>query len=306
MSASAQADYPARPIRFIVPQSAGGLNDTLARLIAKGLSEAVSQSVIVDNRGGAGGGIGSLLAANSPADGYTISMGSFATLILIPALRSDAGYKPFDSLVPITLVVTSPYVLTVNPSSGFDSFNDLLQWAKNHPGKLTYGSSGPGTGTQLVFELLKSTTGINAIHVPYKGGAPAMVALLGREVMSMFDNLPAAIPQIKSGKLRALSVTSSTRTELLPDVPTMIELGYPNMEASSFQGVVAPKGVSQTIIERLSREIVRTLARPEVKSAMGNVGNKVVARGPAEFGAFIKLEQIKWTKVIKDAGVKID
>ena len=302
--AAAAPDYPTKPIRFIVAQPPGGQNDLQARAITQKLSERWGQQVVIDNRGGAGGMIGFEIAARAAPDGYTLAMGSISTLAVIPNLNPKLAYQPLKDFAPVTLVSTSPYMVVVPPSLPVKSIKELVALAKAQPTKLSYASSGNATGIQLATELFKSMAGISMTHVPYKGGAPATTALIGGEVQVMFNNAITSVPHIKSGRLRALAVTGAKRSAILPDLPTIAELGYPGYEADSWQGVVTIAGTPRAIVSKLHRELVDIIRLPDISEFLTSQGNEIAASTPEQFSAYISTELAKWSKVIKEAGLR--
>ena len=302
--AAAAPDYPTKPIRFIVAQPPGGQNDLQARAITQKLSERWGQQVVIDNRGGAGGMIGFEIAARAAPDGYTLAMGSISTLAVIPNLNPKLSYQPLRDFAPITLVSTSPYMVVVPPSLPVKSIKELVAFAKAQPTKLSYASSGNATGIQLATELFKSMAGISMTHVPYKGGAPATTALIGGEVQVMFNNAITSVPHIKTGRLRALAVTGAKRSAILPELPTIAELGYPGYEADSWQGIVTIAGTPKGIVNKLHRELVEIIRLPDVSEFLTSQGNEIAASTPEQFSAYISTELAKWSKVIKDAGLR--
>ena len=304
-TASAQA-YPTKPIRLVVPFPPGGATDILARDVAQKLTEAWGQQVIVDNRPGAGGNIGSELVAKSAPDGYTLEMGTVGTHAINASLYAKMPYDHVKDFVPVILVAGVPNVLVVNPAVPANSVAELIAYAKANPGKLNFASSGNGTSIHLSGELFKFMAGVQMTHVPYKGSAPALQDLIGGQVQLMFDNLPPSLPQIKAGKLRALAVTSLARAPALPDVPTMAEAGLPGYEASSWFGVLAPAGTPPAIVTKLNAEIARWLATPEAKEKLSKQGANAAGGTPEDFAKHIAAETAKWAKVVKDSGAKID
>jgi tripartite-type tricarboxylate transporter receptor subunit TctC len=295
--------YPAKPIRFIIAQAPGGQNDVQARIIGRKLAEALGQPMVYDNRAGAGGQIGFELLAQTPPDGYTIASGSISTLAVIPMMPRKPRYDPLKDFAPVTLVSTSPYVITVHPSVPAHSVKQLVALARARSDAVVYGSSGVATGIHLTTELFMMTAGIKMVHVPYKGGAPATTDLLSGQVAVMFNNVITAVPHVKSGRLRALAVTTQTRSPALPEAPTVAESGYPGFESNSWQGIVTRAGTPETIVARLNSEVVKILNTPEVRSINASQGNDIVASSPEEFTAYIRSEMEKWGKVITAAGV---
>jgi tripartite-type tricarboxylate transporter receptor subunit TctC len=295
--------YPTKPIRFIVAQPPGGQNDLQARAIAQKLSARWEQQVIVDNRAGAGGMIGFQIAARAAPDGYTLAMGSISTLAVIPAMTPMLTYDPLRDFAPVTLVSTSPYIVVVHPEFRAKSLAELVALAKAQPGKLSYASSGNATGIQLAAELFKATAGIDMTHVPYKGGAPATTALIAGEVPVMFNNVITAMPHVRSGRLRALAVTSARRSANVPELPTVAELGYPGYAAESWQGVVTLAGTPKPIVTKLNQEIVAILKLADVNEFLTSQGNEVAASTPERFAAYIRAELAKWGRLIRQAGL---
>jgi tripartite-type tricarboxylate transporter receptor subunit TctC len=303
--ASAQA-YPTKPIRLVVPFPAGGTTDILAREVAQRITEAWGQAVVVDNRPGAGGNIGSELVAKSLPDGYTLLMGTVGTHAINPSLYAKMPYDQVKDFAPVILVAGVPNVLVVNPSLPVSSLQDLIAYAKANPGKLNFASSGSGTSIHLSGELFKVMTGADMTHVPYKGSAPALRDLMGGQVQLMFDNLPSSLALIKAGKLKALAVTSTTRAAALPDVPTVAEAGLPGFEASSWFGVLAPAGTPPAIVAKLNGEIAKWLATPEAKEKLLSQGATAAGGSPEDFARHIAVETAKWQKVVKASGAKAD
>ena len=303
--AFAQA-YPTKPIRIVVPFPAGGATDTLARAAAQKLTEAWGQPVVVDNRPGAGGNIGSELVAKAAPDGYTLEMGTVGTHAINASLYAKMPYDHVKDFAPVILVASVPNVLVVNPAVPANSVQELIAYAKANPGKLNFASSGSGTSIHLSGELFKVMAGVQMTHIPYKGSAPALQDLIGGQVQLMFDNLPPSLPQIKGGKLRALAVTSTVRAPALPDVPTVAEAGLPGFEASSWFGILAPAGTPPDIIAKLNAEIAKWLASPEAKERMLALGANAAGGSPEDFAKHIAAETVKWQKVVKASGAKVD
>ena len=305
-TAWAQA-YPNHSIRLVVPFPPAGATDILARLVAQRLTETMGQSVVVDNRPGAAGNIGSDVVAKAPADGYTLLMCTVSTHAINPNLYSKVPFDHIKDFSPVILVATVPNVLVVNPSLPVYTVADLIKLAKSKPGTLNFASSGSGTSIHLSGELFKTMAGVDMTHVPYKGSAPAVTDLVAGQVQVMFDNLPSALPQIKAGKLRAVAVTSPKRAPALPDVPTIAESGLPGFEAISWFGVVAPAATPAAIVSKLNAEIDRWLQAPETKEQLLGQGAAEAAGGtPEQFAAFIRSETDKWAKVVKESGAKVD
>jgi tripartite-type tricarboxylate transporter receptor subunit TctC len=304
--AQSTANYPAKPVRLVVPFPAGGTTDILARAVAQTLSEAWGQQVIVDNRPGAGGNIGSDLVAKSKPDGYTLLMGTVGTHAINPSLYKNMPYDHVKDFAPVILVAGVPNVLVVNLSLPVHSVPELIAYAKANPGKLNFASSGNGTSIHLSGELFKAMTGVEMTHVPYKGSAPALTDLIGGQVQLMFDNLPSSLPFIKAGKLRALAVTSGARAAALPDLPTLAESGLPGFEASSWFGVLAPAGTPRDIVAKLNGAIAGWLASPEAKEKLLAQGAIAAGGAPDDFARHIGAETSKWAKVVKASGAHID
>ncbi len=301
---AAAQQYPAKPVRFIIAQPPGGQNDVQARLIGAKMAEALGQPMVYDNRPGAGGQIGFELLAQTPPDGYTIAMGSISTLAVIPMMPRKPRYDPLRDFAPVTLVSTSPYVVTTHPSVPARTIKQLVALARSKPGAIAYASSGVATGIHLTTELFMMTAGINMVHVPYKGGAPAATDLIAGQVAVMFNNVITAVPHVRVGRLRALAVTTAKRSPALPEAPTVSESGYPGFESNSWQGIVTRSGTPQAIVARLNSEAVRVLQLPEVRNPIASQGNDIAASSPEEFLAYIRIEMEKWGKVIQTAGVK--
>jgi tripartite-type tricarboxylate transporter receptor subunit TctC len=305
LSAYAQS-YPTKPVRLVVPFPAGGTTDILARIIGQELSKNLKQPVVVDDRPGAGGNIGSDMVAKAAPDGYTLVMGAVGTHAINASLYKKMLYDPVKDFAPVVLVATVPNVLVVPASLRVNSVKELIAYGKANPGKLDFGSSGNGTSIHLSGELFKSMTGINMRHVPYKGSAPAVTGLLGAEVQMMFDNLPSSLPHIRVGKLKALGVTSAKRSAALPNVPTIAEAGVPGYEVTSWFGILAPKGTPPDIVAKLNGEVVKILESPETKKRILEQGAEPVGGTPERFAALIKSEVPKWAKLVKDSGAKVD
>ena len=298
--AFAQA-YPTKPIRLISPYPPGGGTDASARIIAQALGDQMGQQVVVDSRGGASGRIGTELASKAPADGYNLVLGNVAPLAILPASGVKLAYDPVNGFIPLSLIATSDYVLTVHPSLPVRSIKDLLALAKAKPGQLTYASSGNLGGPHLGGEMINLMAGVKLLHVPYKGNGPAAVAVLTGETTMMFGSGPSVVPHIDAGKMRVLATTGKTRS--MPNVPAMTEI-LPGYEVTQWYGILTPAGTPKEIVDRLNKELVTAVANPKVSQAFVRLGTKPVSNTPAEFSAFIKSEIARWTKVIKAAGIK--
>jgi tripartite-type tricarboxylate transporter receptor subunit TctC len=303
LAGAQQPSYPVKTIRLIASQSAGGGVDTVARLVASRLSEAVGQSVIVDNRAGANGSLAAEMTTKSPPDGYTLMLGAAGNLGVNAFFIKQMNYDPFQDLAPVTLAVSSSNVLVIHPSVPVKSVRELLALAKARPGALAYGSSGVGGAGHLAGALFQSMTKINLLHVPYKGGAPAMVDLVAGQVQLSFASTPTAVPNISSGRLRVLAVTTARRSKILPDLPTVAEAGVPGYEAHSWYGFVVPAKTPQGIVVRLNKEIVEILSRPDSGEALLRVGLETWTSTPEAFGAYIKSEYDKWGRIIREVGI---
>ncbi|QSI28799.1 tripartite tricarboxylate transporter substrate binding protein [Variovorax sp. RKNM96] len=304
--AAAQAsDFPNKAIRLVVPFPPGGATDAAARLVAVKMSEHWGQPVLVDNRAGAGGNVGSDLVAKSPADGYTLVMGVTGSHAINTSLYSKMPYDPVADFVAISQVAVVPNVLVVHPSVPAKNLAELVALAKKEPGKLNYASLGNGTAAHLGMEMLKSDAGVDITHVPYKGSAPAVSDLLAGQVQMMVDGLPSALPHVKAGKLRAIALTSLRRSPSLPDLPTIAET-YPGFYADAWSGLFAPKGTPQPVVDKLSAEVQRILKLPDVREKLAALGAEPVGSTQAEFTAHVKREIDKWAKVVKASGAKVD
>jgi tripartite-type tricarboxylate transporter receptor subunit TctC len=303
IAGSAPGQYPAHPVRFIVPSAAGGGTDIIARAVSLKLSEALGQQFVVDNRPGAGQMIGIELAAKAPPDGHTILMAA-STLAINPVMYKKVPYDPLRDFAPVTQAASLPNVLVVHPSLPVNSLAELIAYAKARPGELNFASAGIGTSPQMSIELLKSMAGIDMVHIPYKGTAPGVVDLLAGQVKVMAPNVLTALPHIKSGKLRALAVTSGKRSRALPEIPTVAEAGLAGYDSTQWYGVLAPAGTPREIVARLHAEIVRALRDPEVGKRLEADGAEAVGSSPEEFSAFIRSETEKWAKVARAAGIK--
>lgn len=302
--ALAQDKYPSKTISWICPYAAGGNADQRSRQVAKAMSAILGQPIIIDNKAGAGGNIGTAAIAKAAPDGYTIGMGNFAPLAVNHALFKKMNFDPFTDIVPIMLIERGPLMLTVKADSPFKSVKDLVAAAKAKPGQLSYGSGGIGGTHHLSGALFEHSAGIDMIHAPYKSGSAAATDLMGGQVTLMFEQMYVAMPGVKAGKTRALAVTSKARSPLMPDVPTMAEAGYPAVEVLNWQGIVAPKGISPELVKLLNTVGNKALQDAAVKEQITSQGNEVMGGTPEQFAALIKAEAPRWAKVVKDA--KID
>jgi len=304
-SAFAQGGYPTKPITLIVPFSAGGTTDILARIVGLQLSKSLGQPVVIDNRPGAGGNIGAALAAKAPGDGYTLFMGTIGTHAINQSLYAKLPYDPVKDFAPITRVAMVPNVVVVNPKVPAKNIKELIAYVKANPDKLSFGSSGSGSSMHLSGELFNAMTGLHIQHIPYKGSAPAVNDLLGNQIGLMFDNLPSSYPHIKAGQLRALAVTSAKRSPALPNVPTVAEAGVPGYEATSWFALYATAGTPQPILDRLNTEVVKILQKPEVQKQLAEQGAEAHPEKPADLADFMKSETAKWSKVVKSSGATV-
>lgn len=305
-AASAQS-YPSKPIRLVVPYPPGGPLDIMARAIGQKLAEAWNQPVVVDNRAGAGGNIGAELVAKSPADGYTLLMGAVATHAINPTLYGKVPYDPVRDFAPVALVAQVPNILVVNPSIPARSVKELIELARAKPGYLNFASGSTGSTGHLAGELFKSMAGVQMVHIPYKGAAPAMADLLAGQVQLMFDNLANALPNVRAGRLRALAVTTLARSPAMPELPTIAESGLPGFDLTTWFGVMVPAGTPPEIVAKLNAGIVRALNVKDMRERLEKMGAAPPANNtPEHFAAFIGAEAAKYAKVVKDSGAKVE
>ncbi len=298
-------DYPNKPIRMVLPFPPGGVTDLLARALADKLAPRLGQPVIVDNKPGAGTVLASDLVARAPADGYTLLMAA-SSLGTAPLIYDKVGYDPVKSFAPVTLVASVVHVVVVNPELPVKSVKDLIGYARAHPGKLNYSSTGTGTSTHLEGELLKSMANVYMVHIPYRGSGPALTDLVGGQVNVMIDALGSSGPFIKAGKLRALAVTTAKRSQSIPELPTVSESGVPGYEAMPWLGIVAPAGTPQPVVDRLYREVAKILSEPDIKERFKAWGLDIIGYSPTEFSSFIRRDVDQWTRVITNAKIKAD
>ena len=296
--------FPTRPIRMIAPSSAGGPVDVIARAVSQGVGDVLGQQVVVDNRAGAAGLIGSETVATGTPDGYTLLFGFSGPLVIVPHLGGKTPYDTLKDFAPVSLAAQAPYILLVNPALPVSSVKELIALAKSRPGKLNFASGGNGTGIHLGGELFKLTAGVNIVHVPYKGAAPAQTALLANEVDMMFNGLPPALPHVRSGKLKGLAVGGAKRSPLLPETPTVAESGL-DFNTTGWYGILAPRGTPRPIVNQLHAATVKALNAPALKDHLSKLGVEPVGSTPDEFGKLIRVEWSKWEKVIKAAGLKV-
>jgi len=304
---AAHADpYPSKTLRFVVPYPAGGPLDAVARLLAQKVSDSMKQTVIVDNRAGAGGNIGADFVAKSAPDGYTLLMGAVATHAINPTLYSNIPYDAARDFIPVTQIASTPNVLVVNPSLPVTSVAEFIAYAKAHPGKLNFGSGSTGSAGHLAGELFKAMAGVEMTHVPYKGAAPAMTDLIGGRIDLMFDNLASSLAQVKAGKIRAIAVTTAQRSPLAPELPTIAESGLPGFDINTWFGLFVPAHTPPEVVARLHDEFAKALSAPEVRSRMLELGAEPVGSTPQQFAAYIESEAAKYARIIKASGAKAD
>src|SRR5215831_20618871 len=302
----ALAQYPSKPIRLVVPFPAGESVDATARLVGQYWSSALGAQIVVDNRGGAGGTIGSEAVAKSAPDGYTILWGNSGPLAIGPGLYKKLGYDVAKDFAPVSLVATLPFVLFSSPKLPVSSAVELLAYARAHPGEINYGSTGVGSGLHLIAELFRTEAGIQIVHVPYKGVAQALPEIMSGKVQITFNTIPAFLPHVKAGRLRALVITATARSPLLPDVPTTVEIGLPGVLGSGWHAVVAPAGTPRAVLDKLNLTLVQTLALPEVRSALIAQGAEPVGGSPEDLRDFMRDEARKWKRVIEVSGARAD
>ncbi len=306
VSAAASAAYPNKPIRLIVAFPPGGSTDIIGRLVGQKLAERLGQQVIVDNRGGAGGTIGTAIAARANPDGYTLTMGTTSTHVIAPAAYPNVKYDPVKDFAPITLVASTPYLLVLHPGVPAKTLKEFIGLVKSQPGKLNYASAGTGSTTHIAMEMLKIAAGMDIVHVPFGGNGPAGTAVMGGQVQALFGSMPAVLPHAKGGRMRPLAVGTAKRSPALPDVPTVAESGYPGFEVSLWLGFFAPKGTPAAIVSKLHDELTRIAQSPEMKEQFERNGAESATTSQAELVKLMKSELEKYSKVIKAAGIKLD
>lgn len=303
---AAESRYPQRPVRYVIPQSPGGASDTVGRVVAQKLGENLGRQFVVDNRPGATGNIGAELVKNATPDGYTMLL-TAANLVTSPGLYLRTPFDPIKDFAPISQLTQSPNIWVVHPSFPARTMKELIEVAKGKPGQIDFSSSGLASSQHLAGELLNVMTGIKLVHIPYKGGGPALIDLIGGRVPVMVSGLPATVPHIKSGKIRALGVTSTRRSSAVPEVPTVAEAaGLPGYEAVTFQGLVFPADTPRPIVNRVADEVIKILALNDVRERLLGLGYEPVGSTPSQFAAFISVELKKWSKTIKEAGIKAE
>ncbi len=296
-------NWPTRPVRWISPFAPGGGADITSRAIAQKISGPLGQQVVVDNRGGAGGMLGVEMAAKAPADGYTVVLGTIGPIAINPSLYKKMAYDPMRDLVPVSQAANALNVLVVHPSLPAKSVKEMIALAKARPGQLNYGSSGPGATDHLAGELFNVMAGVRMVHIPYKGGAPAMLDLVSGNVQLVFSTVSTAVSAMQSGRVRALGMTGNQRFELMPEIPTIAEAGLKGFEVSNWYGVFVPAGTPKDVVSRLNAEIVKALAAPDVRKRLLDSGIVATSSTPEGFAAYVKSETGKWAKVIKNAGI---
>lgn len=305
-SGAAAQDWPQRTVTMVVPFAAGGTTDILARIVAQGLSTELGQSVIVENQPGAGGSLGTAAVARADPDGYTLLLGTIGTHAINASLYPNVGYDPVADFAPVTPVAILPNVLVANPAEPYDTVEELVAYAREHPGEVLFASSGSGSTIHLSGELFKVIADVDIEHVPYTGSGPAVTALMGHEINIMFDNLPSSIEQIRNGSLKALAMTSAERSDALPDVPTIAESGYPEYETSPWFGLFAPAGTPDAVLERLHEATVELLGQDAIRARLAQQGATAYTLTPAEFAGVIEADTAKWAQIIEAADVRVD
>ncbi len=298
--------WPTRPIRFIVPFAPGGGGDVVGRIIGQRMSEQLGKPLVIDNRAGGGGTLGCELAAKAAPDGYTLLLGNVGPIAVGPALYPKLAYDPVRDFAPVTMIASFPNLLVANPGLPFKTVPELVAYAKSRPGTLNFASAGAGTSTHLAGELFKSVAGIDVVHVPYKGGAAAMTDIIAGQVAYYFGTMPSSMPLAKAGKLRALAVTSLTRSPAAPEVPTIAESGYPKFETAAWYGLMFPTGTPREIVARTNAATMSVLALPDIRERLVHEGSEPMGSTPAQFSAYIKAEIAKWSGVVKAANLKAD
>jgi tripartite-type tricarboxylate transporter receptor subunit TctC len=298
--------YPDKPIRLVVGVPPGGSTDLIARIVGEQLGKQMGQPVVIENRGGAAGNIGAELVAKAPPDGYTLFLAPIGTVAINPSLYASMPFDPVRDFAPVSQLTSLPMVMLLNPSIKATTVQEFVAYARANPGSVNFASGGSGTGTHLAGELFKMRTGIEMTHVPYKGNGPAMTDLLGGRVVVMFDQISTGLPQLQSGKLRALGVTTAKRSPAVPEIPTLAEVGLPGFDMTTWHGIVAPAGTPPAVIAKLNAEVVKAVNTPEVREKFKTNGIDPVSSTPEQFGALIQSEIARWRDVVKASGAKVD
>jgi tripartite-type tricarboxylate transporter receptor subunit TctC len=304
-SQAADAPYPDRPVRMMVPFPPGGANDIVARLVSQKLSERWNKPVVIDNRAGAGGNIGTEVGARANPDGYTLTIGSTSTYCTNVVLDSKLPFDPRRDFAPITLIVTAPNILVAHPSVPAATVPEFIKFAKAHPQKLNYSSFGEGSSSHLIGEMFKSAAGVTMVHVPYKGGGPALAAVMGGEAQITFSNLSVALPQVKGGKVKGIAVTSGKRATALPELPTIAESGLPGFEAIASVGIMAPTGTSRALVMRVNQDVRAVVGEAAMKDQFVSRGLEIALSTPEAFGRYMRTEIERWGKVVREAGIQV-
>jgi tripartite-type tricarboxylate transporter receptor subunit TctC len=302
----AESAYPTKPVRVVVPFPAGSTTDIVSRQVAQGLVDTWGQQVIIDNRAGAGGTIGTLTVARATADGYTMLVGGTATHAITPNLHSKLDYHPLNDFAPIALMATTPYLLVVNPAVPANSVKDLVALAKAKPGALSYASGGNGSAPHLTAAIFSSMTGVDMTHVPYKGSAPAIIDLMGGRVQVFFTGIPSVLSHLRASRLKALAITSRERTTVLPELPTVAESGVPGYDVSPWFGLMAPAKTAPAILKRINADVNKTMASAELRKRLSADGVEVASGTPEQFRDFVRAELAKWGQAVKQSGMKIE
>lgn len=301
----ADAPYPERPVRMMVPFPPGGANDIVARLVAQKLSERWGKPVVIDNRAGAGGNIGTEVGARANPDGYTLTIGSTSTYCTNVALDPKLSFDPRRDFAPITLIVTAPNIMVIHPSVPAGTVPEFIKYAKANSNRLNYSTFGNGSTSHLIGEMFKSAAGIGMVHVPYKGGGPALAAVMGGEVQLTFSNLSVALPQVTGGKVRGIAVTSAKRATALPELPTVAESGLPGFEAIASVGILAPAGTRRALVMRVNQDVHSLVNEAAMKEQFISRGLEIALSTPEEFARYIRIEIERWSKVVRDAGIRM-
>ena len=304
-ASAVEPPFPSRPIRFVVPNGAGGTTDLVARSVAPKVANILGHQVVIDNRPGSGGIVGTEIVAKAAPDGHTLLMGTIGNIAISPALYRKLGYDPQRDFAPVTQLASAAYMLLMHPLVAVKSVKELVLLAKTKPGALNFGSAGSGTGSHLTAELFKAVAGIDMVHVPYKGSAPAMPDLIAGQLQLMFNGIPSSMPHLRSGRVRALAVTTATRFAAAPELPTIAEAGFPGAESTSWTGILVPAGTPGSVITKLNAGFVKALRFPDVTARLTADGAVPVGSSATEFGAYIKSELVKWNKIVKVSGATV-